>query len=1735
MRPLLANRTPWMVPFGFPQSTAYQESNLPFGNQMFDSRSRIAIHVALMATALAAIGICLSKSSEAHERPNVLFIVVDDLRPELGCYGAAHVQSPNIDRLAKESTLFRRAYCQQAVCNPSRTSFMTGRRPDSIGVTGNHVHFRDRHPDVITIPQHFKSHGYHSQSIGKIYHGVFPDGASKTIWDTMGDPASWSIPTTRFGPRYYFTEEGIEQAKQAYVSMYQPTNPATDDWTQKLVFGPMTEAPAVDDDVLYDGKVADAAIEALEQFAEAAEQPFFLGVGFIKPHSPFVAPKKYFGLYDPAEIELSQQVDLPRNAPDMAGHSSGEVRRYTDQPKRGAFTEENQRRLKHAYYACISFIDAQIGRVLRKLKDEGLADNTIVVLVGDHGWHLGEHGLWGKTTNFELDTRVPLIVRTPAANDLARATDALTELVDLFPTLCELAELPHPDHLDGVSFVPVLNDPQTQVKDVAFSQYPRGGNADLGGRVMGYSVRNDRYRYTEWIERTTSKVVARELYDHEYDPNETISVAGEPNSRQAIQELSQRLHDELNLVAEEADDLQSTAIATGFEDFESGPFSTGSDASGSWHAEDGHVTIHTDHHRSGAKSLRLLGGEQRQVVWTLPPKEGSQTPAYDQLDLWFERWTRRRPFDFHIEVFSRGAWSTIHRDTEKAIVGPFQNHLLISLKTDAAEKIRFTSTTPQGSGVMLDDVQLNRPTPMVIRDVTARRFESPILVRNQINPVAELRIESTGRLSPKSLEEISVRVTSTGDLKDIETVEVFALTAEMDVPWRDIESLAQLATRFAEPSAAETEVSFKGQHELHAGDHRFLVSVKLRDNIDADHRIDVSVASVKIDGTVTKIDQSENQDGLRIGYAIRKAHDDDAVSFRIPGLVCSNQGTLVAVYDVRNRGWGDLPGDIDVGISRSTDGGRTWEPMQIIMDMGDDPKWNFDGIGDPAILVDRVTNTIWVAATWSHGNRSWNGSGPGLTPEETGQLMLVKSEDDGKTWSEPINITRQIKNPEWCFVLQGPGRGITMADGTLVFAAQFQDTEENQRLPRSTIMYSKDRGETWRIGSGAFDDTTEAQVVELEPGVLMLNCRYNRESNRVVMITRDMGQTWEEHATSRLALIEPRSCMASLIHAGHDLRQDDLDWLLFSNPDSTAARERTMIKASPDRGMTWPAGSRVMLDGERNAGYSCMAMIDSETVGILFEGSRAPMTFMRVPLREILGDAAPPEEGEQLNVLPRDDEPGQTGNSLSLPNAIGSHMVLQADRPILLWGQGVAGSQVTATLDTDTKSSDVSENGEWVVEFSPREASFNPIEVRIESGAESIVLTDVVIGDVWVCAGQSNMEWKVKQSDGANDASNLAEHRQIRLLNLVGAARGGSGVYNEEHRSRLSPELFCQGTWAIANDGSIPDFSAVGWYFALQLAMELDRPIGIINPSIGGTPTEAWISPHALDHSPRLHELVSMNWLNNPALGEWCRERARANLLPSITSGAKVPSDHLGPNHSFKPGFMWQAGIEPLLRLPIRGVIWYQGESNAESPAQVEQHRDLFELLVQDWRAQWRQPELPILFVQLPGMNRPDWPAFREQQRLLAQELDGVEMATTIDLGHPTNVHPTIKRPVGERLAGIALGKVYQREAYQACLGPEVRNAEFVGDVVRLRFEAFGAGLTSTDGAELRHFEIADDSQVFHPANAEIDGDYVVVQSERVKAPAFVRYAWIPYPEPDVNFANKFGLPASPFLIAKTR
>jgi|LSQX01.2.fsa_nt_gb arylsulfatase A-like enzyme len=449
--------------------------------------------------------------------PNVLFIPVDDLRPQLGCFGHDRMISPNLDRLAGEGTAFLRTHCQQAVCAPSRASLLSGLRPDSTRVWDLNTPLHDTRPEIVTLPQQFRAHGYTTISLGKVYHHRVAD-----------DPQGWSEAPWG-GP---FTTHGSEELRRAR----EEANRADREAGRKASWrGPATEALDVPDEQFGDGLLTAKAIEEMQRLAQAPE-PFFLAAGYHRPHLPFACPQRYWDLYPPESIDLADNPFAPQDCPPIALHNWGELRQYWNIPAEGDLPEETARELIRGYYACVSFVDAQVGRLLDELERLGIRDNTIVCLWGDHGWQLGEHGLWCKHSNFETSTHSPLLISAPSQASAGRPTEALCEFVDIYPTLCELTGLPLPEHLEGSSLVPLMNDPGRAWKRAAFSQYPRSGG------VMGYSMRTDRYRYTEWrSERGAGDTVATELYDHQADPGENMNIAGNAQSAATVQELSAML------------------------------------------------------------------------------------------------------------------------------------------------------------------------------------------------------------------------------------------------------------------------------------------------------------------------------------------------------------------------------------------------------------------------------------------------------------------------------------------------------------------------------------------------------------------------------------------------------------------------------------------------------------------------------------------------------------------------------------------------------------------------------------------------------------------------------------------------------------------------------------------------------------------------------------------------------------------------------------------------------------------------------------------------------------------------------------------------------------------------------------------------------------------------------------------------------------------------------------------
>ena len=519
--------------------------------------------------------------------------------------------------------------------------------------------------------------------------------------------------------------------------------------------------------------------------------------------------------------------------------------------------------------------------------------------------------------------------------------------------------------------------------------------------------------------------------------------------------------------------------------------------------------------------------------------------------------------------------------------------------------------------------------------VFVRTPATPILLDRQDNELMYLRIRAT---DSRRLDCVRVRFGDETDLNSIESVKLYyggtdrirQRPADFFYPVSYIPLHQPGQTRAASPSYSVLkdevkrpgrEVTLKAGQDLFPGTNYFWVSLQMKRSTPLTARLTASLAGAQLDGREAPVSDTGLSTTRRMAVGVRHAGDDGAAAYRIPGLATTNRGTLLAVYDVRHNSSVDLQEDIEIGLSRSTDGGQTWEKMRIPLSFGEHgglPRAQ-NGVGDPAILVDHTTGTVWIMAAWTHGMgnaRAWNQSKPGMDIEETGQLVLARSDDDGRTWSKPVNITAQVKQPEWHFLLQGPGRGICTTDGTLVFAGQFIAAD---RTPHACLIYSRDHGQTWSISQPARSNTTEAQVAEVRPGELMLNMRDNRGGSRAVCTTTDLGQTWQEHPSSRSALQEP-VCMASLLHVRAEDNATGRDLLLFSNPDSPKRRHRITVKLSTDGGLTWPAAQQVLLDEGESWGYSCLTMIDRETVGILYESSTAHILFQAIPLKDLLGD-----------------------------------------------------------------------------------------------------------------------------------------------------------------------------------------------------------------------------------------------------------------------------------------------------------------------------------------------------------------------------------------------------------------------------------------------------------------------------------------------------------------------------------
>lgn len=493
----------------------------------------------------------------AQQKPNILFIAVDDLRPELNCYGKSYIKSPNLDKLANQGLLFERAYCQEPICNPSRASLMTGMRPEKIGVFHNNQYFRETTPDAVTVSQYFIQNGYNAAFAGKIFHrGTETDKEHSWNFKTVR-PKGVKRSKLIGGYALKENQETWKKNKQDLIDKYGKIPGG-------LLHGPAYEMADVTDATYSDGYSTLQAIETMKKM-KATGKPFFMATGFKKPHLDFIAPKKYWDIYNKKDIELAYQTKAPKDGATTGLHCSFELRTRHGIPKKGPIGPELSKTLLHAYYACASYVDAQVGMLMDYLEEDGLADNTIIVFWGDHGWHLGDMGVWGKATNYEISARVPFMIYAPWMKSKGKKTKALVELMDIYPTLAELAGLKIPNQLQGKSLVPVMNDASQKWDEPVLTQYPNPAlrewaalplspemretffgplitekeneiKAQFGSRfdrdlfenyLMGYSLRTERYRLITWMDRRdkSKEPIMVELYDYTKGEMETENIA----------------------------------------------------------------------------------------------------------------------------------------------------------------------------------------------------------------------------------------------------------------------------------------------------------------------------------------------------------------------------------------------------------------------------------------------------------------------------------------------------------------------------------------------------------------------------------------------------------------------------------------------------------------------------------------------------------------------------------------------------------------------------------------------------------------------------------------------------------------------------------------------------------------------------------------------------------------------------------------------------------------------------------------------------------------------------------------------------------------------------------------------------------------------------------------------------------------------------------------------------------
>ena len=497
--------------------------------------------------------------------------------------------------------------------------------------------------------------------------------------------------------------------------------------------------------------------------------------------------------------------------------------------------------------------------------------------------------------------------------------------------------------------------------------------------------------------------------------------------------------------------------------------------------------------------------------------------------------------------------------------------------------------------------------------VSITRPIHPVLVRNEHGPLLRVIVDAS---NPKDVRvnSLSFQLDGTDDLGDLDSLTLYS-TGDEDA--------FSPETRIGEPAKPASEVTFRGEHVLRTGNNVFWLSCRLKATANLSHRVGAACSSIETTaGKLTPHDESLVV-RHRIGVALRKHQDDGVHTYRIPALTTSAQGTLLCVYDMRRRMGRDLQEDIDIGLSRSTDDGQSWELVRVIMDMGEygGLPQEQNGCSDPGIIVDQQTGEIFCFALWMNGKpgkHQWvdDGSEPGFEIGKSAQFMVVRSRDDGRTWTKPENLTRQLKQEAWWLLAPSPQAGINLPDGTLVMPVQGR-TARDPLATFATIMISHDHGVTWSVGEPAFRGGNECQAAQLGDGSIMLNIRNDHERFRAVLVTTDLGHMWQEHETHRDTLIEP-NCNGSLLGVDYEQGDERKRLLLFANPHSQQGRTHHTIQVSFDDGLTWPASHHLLLDEGRGAGYPSLTRVDDRHVAIVYEGSQSHLVFEKFSLDELL-------------------------------------------------------------------------------------------------------------------------------------------------------------------------------------------------------------------------------------------------------------------------------------------------------------------------------------------------------------------------------------------------------------------------------------------------------------------------------------------------------------------------------------